>query len=88
MTQKNLKVKKEKIYSTFLYFALIELLYYCNFNIFIVFKILGSICVLLNRFGVISLNSLNVRVIRFENRWVFADIEYVLCEIRKMFTTP
>ena len=34
------------------------------------------------------LNSLNIREIRFENRWVFADIEYVLCEIRKMFTTP
>jgi len=34
------------------------------------------------------LNSLNIRVIRFENKLVFDDIEYVLEEIKSQFTTP
>jgi len=33
LTQKNQKVKKEKIYSTFLSFALIGLSLYCDFSI-------------------------------------------------------
>jgi very-short-patch-repair endonuclease len=31
------------------------------------------------------INSLNIRMIRFENKWVFEDMEYVLQEIRKCF---
>jgi very-short-patch-repair endonuclease len=32
------------------------------------------------------LNSLGVTVIRFENKWVFEDMEYVLAEIKKHFS--
>ena len=31
------------------------------------------------------LNSMGIRVLRFENIWVFKDVEYVLGEIRKCF---
>lgn len=34
------------------------------------------------------LNSLCVRVIRFENKWVFEDMNFVLTEIRKAFRNP
>ena len=34
------------------------------------------------------LESLNVRVLRFENRDVFEDIEFVLAEIQRNLTTP
>lgn len=32
------------------------------------------------------LNSFGIRVLRFENKWVFEDLEYVLAEIRKGFS--
>jgi very-short-patch-repair endonuclease len=34
------------------------------------------------------LRSIGIRVVRFENRWVFEDIEWVLGEIRARFNHP
>jgi very-short-patch-repair endonuclease len=34
------------------------------------------------------LNSLNIRVVRFENKDVFEQTEYVIDEIKRNFTTP
>jgi very-short-patch-repair endonuclease len=31
------------------------------------------------------LNSFGIRVLRFENKWVFEDLEYVLTEVKKCF---